>query len=275
MEHRIAHLTRRAVVEVSGPDRESFLEGLLTQSVEGLAPGSLRFAALLTAQGKLLFDLFLSATADAIRLETAAPRRSVLIQRLLMYRLRARVEIAAVEDQVFAAWGPDSPPDVGWAPDPRLTALGWRAHGMGATSNASEADFADWVLLHGVPDPERDAEVQKTWPIEADFDLLNGIDFHKGCFVGQETTSRMKRRGQVKNRTLPFRFEGPAPGTGAEILQGELRAGVVLSTGAGSLGMALVRLDRLSGPLTVEGRPVSIEPPAWFIERAGSANPAS
>jgi folate-binding Fe-S cluster repair protein YgfZ len=99
---------------------------------------------------------------------------------------------------------------------------------------------------------------------------LNGIDFQKGCFVGQETTSRMKRRGQVKSRMLPIVFEGAAPAAGSEILAGTLRAGEVLS-GIDRRAMALVRLDRIAGAeLTVDGRPVRVERPAWFLEAAAT-----
>ena len=104
----------------------------------------------------------------------------------------------------------------------------------------------------------------KTYPIEANFDLLNGIDFKKGCFVGQETTSRMKRRGTIKTRMLPIVFDGPAPAFGAEILAGELRAGEVLS-GHDGRAMAALRLDRIeAGGLTVDGRPVSVDWPDWM-----------
>jgi folate-binding protein YgfZ len=102
-----------------------------------------------------------------------------------------------------------------------------------------------------------------TYPIEANFDLLNGIDFAKGCFVGQETTSRMKRRGEIKKRMLPIAFEGSPPPAGAEILNGELRAGEVLSGMEGG-AMALVRLDRIDGALTVDGRPVTVRRPEWM-----------
>ena len=108
--------------------------------------------------------------------------------------------------------------------------------------------------------------VEKTYPIEADFDLLGGIDFRKGCFVGQETTSRMKRRGQVRNRMLPIVFDGPPPPPGAEVLAGTLRAGEVLS-GVSGRAMALLRLDRIEGAdLTVDGRPVRAERPDWMAD---------
>jgi folate-binding protein YgfZ len=260
-----ARLSRRAAARVSGPDAPSFLQGLLTQDVEGIGPDELRFGAVLTPQGKFLFDLFLRADGeDAILLEVDADRRAELIQRLSMYRLRAKVEITADPAPVWVAWGLKPEGDA-WRADPRLPALGWRAMGEAdQTADATEADYDAWRLSLGVPEPMADCTPDKTYPIEADFDLLNGIDFHKGCFVGQETTSRMKRRGQIKSRTLAIDFDGPPPPPGAEILAGALRAGEVLS-GRDGRAMALVRLDRLEGAdLTVDGRPVRVVRPAWF-----------
>ena len=115
----------------------------------------------------------------------------------------------------------------------------------------------------GLPDPATDAPLDKTYPIEANFDLLNGIDFHKGCFVGQETTSSMKRRGAIRNRMLPIAFDGAPPPFGAEVLNGDLRGGEVLGGREGA-AMALLRLDRLEGRLTVDGRPVTARRPGWM-----------
>jgi folate-binding protein YgfZ len=147
--------------------------------------------------------------------------------------------------------------------DPRLPALGGRRYGGDIATNAAEDDFQAHRLASGVPDPAADAPADRTYPIEANFDLLDGIDFAKGCFVGQETTSRMKRRGAIRNRMLPIAFEGPPPPVGAEVLNGELRAGEVL-TGRDGTAMALLRLDRLEGALTVEGRAVQVRRPEWF-----------
>jgi folate-binding protein YgfZ len=133
------------------------------------------------------------------------------------------------------------------------------------TANTDEAAYDARRLAFGVPGPA-DWGVDRTYPIEANLDLLNGIDFQKGCFVGQETTSRMKRRGAIKNRMLPIVFEGPPPAFGAEVLAGDLRAGEMLSAGDGR-GIALVRLDRALGvALTVEGRPARVEVPGWMAE---------
>ncbi len=261
-----AQLKSRSLVGVIGPDWRDFLQGLLSQDVETLKAGSLRFGALLTPQGKLLFDLFILGRDDGCWLDVAADRREALIQRLTIYKLRAKVEIAAVEVPVWARWGGEAP---AWPADPRLPALGWRGYGAEApdANPTDEAAYDAMRLSLGVPDPARDCPPETAYPIEANFDLLNGIDFQKGCFVGQETTSRMKRRGAIKSRMLPIAFEGPTPAFGAEILAGSLRAGEVHS-GAGGRAMALVRLDRIEGAsLTVDDRPVTVAQPAYFVAK--------
>jgi folate-binding protein YgfZ len=262
-----APLSSRAVLALSGPDWRTFLQGLITQDVETLKPGELRFGALLTPQGRLIYDLFILGRPDGAWLDVPAEHRAALATRLTMYRLRAKVEIEPIDAVVAALFGEGpAPTDQGWATDPRLPALGFRAYGAAAPEGAAirdEAAYEAHRLAVGAPGPA-DWGVEKTYPIEANFDLLGGIDFKKGCFVGQETTSRMKRRGQIKTRMLPVAFQGEAPAPGAEILAGELRAGQVLSTGDGR-AMALLRLDRIGdGGLTVDGREVRVQPPAWM-----------
>jgi folate-binding protein YgfZ len=255
---QIAQLNSRAVIAVTGPDAKSFLNGLLTQEIETLAAGELRFTGLLTPQGRLLYDLFVAGTDEGVLLDVAAQHRDAILTRLTMYRLRAKVEIAGSALGVFAAW----PATDGYI-DPRLPALGARLYAAEQATTANEDDYDARRLALGVPGPT-DWGSDKTYPIEADFDLLNGIDFKKGCFVGQETTSRMKRRGTIKNRMLAITFDGPPPAFGAEVLAGELRAGEVLS-GRDGRAMALLRLDRIEGAdLTVEGRTVRVERPAWM-----------
>ena len=254
----VARLNSRAVIAVSGPDWKSFLQGLLTQDVETIAPGELRFAALLTPQGKLLYDLFVAATDDGALLDVAAGRRDAILQRLTLYRLRAKVTLETRDRPVLAIWGGEAPNAYA---DPRLPALGARAY-EDRPVNAAEDAYEAHRLALGVPGPA-DWGSETTYPIEADFDLLAGIDFKKGCFVGQETTSRMKRRGTIKTRMLPIVFDGPAPAFGTEVLAGELRAGEVLS-GRDGMAMALLRLDRIeSAALTADGRPVRVERPDW------------
>jgi folate-binding protein YgfZ len=258
-----ARLTSRAVIAVSGPDWRSFLQGLLTQDVETLAPGELRFAGLLTPQGKLLYDLFVAGTEDGALLDVQADQRDALLQRLTIYRLRAKVTLEASDRPVLAVFGGEVAGE-GLYADPRLLALGARAYDDRA-ANADEDAYDAHRLALGIPGPADWGE-EKTYPIEANFDLLAGVDFKKGCFVGQETTSRMKRRGTIKNRMLPITFEGPPLAFGAEVLAGELRAGEVLS-GRDGRALALLRLDRIGGAdLTVEGRPVRVERPEWLAQ---------
>lgn len=254
----IARLDSRALILVAGPDAPSVLNGLLTQDTETLASGQWRYGALLGPQGRLLFDLFLLGTTEGVILDCHAPERPALIQRLALYRLRAQVSIAAEDRPVMAAWGAEAH---SWPDDPRLPGLARRVLGP-AEASASEADWRAYCLERGVAD-SADFLADADYPIECNFDLLNGIDFHKGCFVGQETASRMKRRGKVKSRLVPITFDGPPPPFGAEVLNGELRAGQVRS-GMDGRAMALLRLDRLKGELRVDGLPVRPSPPDWL-----------
>jgi folate-binding protein YgfZ len=271
---RVAQLTSRTVIGVTGPEWRGFLQGLVTQDVETLRPGEMRFGALLTPQGRLLFDLFLDGAdgGEGCLIDVAAAHRDALVKRLTLYRLRAKVTIAPLEARVWALWNCESP-GPGWAADPRLPGLGFRGYGAAPPLDAEAADEPAYDRHRfdlGVPGPA-DWGHDRSYPIEANFDLLGGIDFKKGCFVGQETTSRMKRRGTVKSRMAPIAFEGPAPAAGSPLLAGGLRAGEVLS-GADGGAMALLRLDRLGeGPLTLEdGRAWRVPWPDWL---AGGIRP--
>jgi folate-binding protein YgfZ len=176
-----------------------------------------------------------------------------------MYRLRARVTIEASPLRVIADLD-----GAGGVRDPRLPSLGSR-HYETVEQGGPEAVYDAHRLSLGVP-ATADWDDEATYPIEADFDLLGGIDFKKGCFVGQETTSRMKRRGAIRSRMLPIDFDGPAPAFGTEILAGDLRAGQVLS-GMDGRAIALVRLDRIEKTaLSADGRPVAVSKPAWYAE---------
>jgi len=282
MMTKLAVLADRRLIQITGPDWRSFLQGLITQNVEALDEGAVAYGALLTPQGRLLFDMFIWAEAGGAVLDVAAEGREALIARLSMYRLRSKVAISVKDGDVFALFSGAAPGDAadpppGWRTDPRLAALGWRAIGeappptaRGAEPTSLEAYHAHRIAL-GVPDLVCDALSDKAYAVEADLDLLNGVDFAKGCFVGQETTSRMKRRGQVKTRLCTLSFDGPAPPPGAEVLCVEtpdgaaLRAGEVLS-GCDGHALALMRLDRAFGRhLSVDGRPAQLAPADWLL----------
>ena len=248
-------LKDRALIAVSGADWRPFLQGLLTQDVETLVPGELRFGALLTPQGRLLFDLFLLGQEHGCWIEVDEARRDDLMQRLTMYRLRAKVTFEPLAGPVHVIFPGPLVPAPAFACDPRDARLGLRGYGLEPPMAVEASDLAAFEALRlrlGIPGPADFAQ-DGLYPIEANLDLLNGIDFSKGCFVGQETTSRMKRRGQIKTRMLGLTFDGPAPAFGTEVLNGELRAGQVLS-GQGERAIGLMRLDRLDGDLNAGDR---------------------
>jgi len=257
----VASLSHRAVLRVHGPDARAFLNGLLTQEVEGLAAGELRYGAFLTPQGRVLYDLFLLGEDEGVLIDVDASVSEALWAKLKLHRLRAKCTIEQADVAVFAAWS-EPPPAGVWIADPRLSSAGWRAYGPALQPSATAEDYEAHRFALGLPDAVRDALADKAYATEADLDLLNGVDFRKGCFVGQETTSRMKRRGGIRSRVLPLEVEGAAAGD--EVLAGELRAGETFAV-RGRRALALVRLDRVAGvPLTIGGRPARLEPPTWL-----------
>jgi len=261
-----AELPSRAVIMLSGDGWREFLQGLITQDVQSLQDGELRFAALLAPQGRLLYDLFLVSTPEGCLIDCAAEHRESLMGRLGLYKLRAKVTIAPSDVRVSVCWGGEVAL-AGWLADPRHSQLGARGYGASIPTDSrrvDEAAFESHNRRLGVPCPT-DWRPDTIYPIEANFDLLGGIDFKKGCFVGQETTSRMKRRGVIKSRMAPISFEGDPPPFGSELLAADLRVGQVLS-GESGLAMAMLRLDRLKlQPLRLDdGRSWFAVPPAWL-----------
>jgi hypothetical protein len=260
-----AELISRALIKVSGPDGKNFLQGLLSRDVATLAAG-LRFAALLSAQGKILFDLILAGEPDGVLLDCEATRAQELIAKLKVYRLRAKVEIAREPDlAVFAVFGvPSLSAEMGSdtiraATDPRLCALGMRHYGPAAQirehllaaglTERPEAEYSAHRLALGVPEGAAELGIEKLFLLEANAEELNGVDFQKGCYVGQELTSRMKRKTELKKRLLPLlmRDEAQSAGnwTGSAVTAGEELLGHVIG-GTARTAFALLRLDRLA-----------------------------
>jgi folate-binding protein YgfZ len=273
---RIADLAGRGVVAVGGPDAAGFLDNLLTTDASAAGNGKAVFAALLTPQGKILFDFIVFRDGERFLLDVARPLVPDLVKRLGLYRLRSKVEIADLSDDhaVVAAWGGDAAPilDGPVAPDPRLPALGWRgivpsgADMAPDHAEASEADYESHRIALGVPVGGADYAYGDAFPHDAAMDHLNGVDFRKGCFIGQEVVSRMQHRGTARRRPLVVRGSGLA--AGAPITAGETPIGAVGSA-AGDLGVAIVRLDRAQEardggvPLMAAGAPVELGLPAW------------
>ena len=253
----------RALIRVSGPDGRRFLNNVLTQELDRLDQAGVLYAALLTPQGKVLADMLLWAQPNGGVLIDVDPARAPdLARRLGMYKLRANAAIAPFEGAVLVS---DSPFE-GARPDPRLPALGWRAiHGGAAPDGGADYDAKRIAL--GVPDLARDAAPDEVFALEALLEELNGVDFQKGCFVGQENVSRMKRRATTRKKFCPIVFDGPPPAQGTPVMAGAAELGSVRGGIAGR-AIALLRLDRAlqaEAPLTAEGRPVQLAPPPWLI----------
>ncbi|HEY2758975.1 MAG TPA: folate-binding protein, partial [Pseudolabrys sp.] len=245
-----ALLSDRGVIKVAGDGARAFLNGLVTNDAAKIAPGSPRFAALLTPQGKIIAD-FILAEAPAedgggFFLDCPKALAPALVEKLNFYKLRAKViceDLSAVLG-VMAMWDGMGETDYGLCyPDPRLPSLGSRimlpphlagdaAADLGATLVDAEAYETHRILL-GVPRGGSDFAYGDTFPHEADMDQLNGVDFGKGCYVGQEVVSRVEHRASARNRVVPVAYDEFAPTSGLDVMAGDKQVGTVGSMARG------------------------------------------
>jgi folate-binding protein YgfZ len=246
-------LPSRAVLRIGGADARKFLQGLITSDIGKVQGADAVHAGLLSPQGKVLFDFFLVAEGDGFLADVAREKEEELLKRLAFYRLRAAVEISADPSrQVAACWGgkPAQPGGAIVYADPRLPALGYRAFlAQGASpaelgcEAASEQDYHAFRIGLGVPEGGKDYAFGDAFPHEALFDQLHGVDFNKGCFVGQEVVSRMEHRGTTRKRIVPVEGAAPLPAPGTSIEAAGAPIGTLGSV-SGTSGLALIRLDR-------------------------------
>jgi hypothetical protein len=254
----------RSTLRVGGAGARDFLQGLVTNDVGRLGDG-LVYAALLTPQGKYLFDFFLVADGADVLADVAADRAAALAQRLAMYRLRSKVTIAPAGREVAVGLGP---PPAGALADPRHPALGWRAYPEDAAAFVAGMAPLDPALLaalrveHGVPETGVELIPEESYVLEMGFERLNGVDFRKGCYVGQEVTARMKHRAELRKGLARVALEGPPPPPGTEILADGRPAGA-LHTTAGAAGLAYLRFDRAAGEMRAGEARVRLRAEAW------------
>lgn len=237
----------RQVLRLTGPDREGFLQGLVTNDVTR-APC---WAALLTPQGKYLADFLVVPDGESLLIDVDARLADDVLRRLSMYKLRSRVEIAPTELTVARGTGPAPQ---GAILDPRHPALGWRIYG------ASGDDGTDWDAVrvaHCIPETLVELIPGETYPLEAGFERLHGVDFRKGCYVGQEVTARMKHKTELKKGLVGVVVDGEAP-VGTPILTADGREAGVLYTQSGGRGIAYLRFDRAGSGLTAGGVAVAM-----------------
>jgi len=284
-----ALLPDRGVVKVVGDDARKFLHGLVTADVLDLKPGEARFCALLTPQGKIIVDFLLTeapaSNGGGFFLDVERNQIAALVAKLNLYKLRAKVIAEDLSDVlgVFAAWNGGSAQDLGEAiglhyKDPRLPALGLRVmlppHRAAAAAAALGAELVDagayeaHRIALGIPRGGLDYGYGDAFPHEADLDQLGGVDFQKGCYVGQEVVSRMEHRGTARTRAVPVRYDGAAPASGTQIVAGDRALGTMGSAAAGR-GIASLRLDRVADALaggetlTAGGVPIRPMKPEW------------
>jgi folate-binding protein YgfZ len=287
-------LGRRGLLTVSGEDCRAFLQGLISNDVNKADSTRAIYSGFLTAQGRFLHDFFVAEIGDVLYLDCERDRLDDLRRRLSLYKLRSKVTLAAADGAmtVVALFGPGTlaalglPEQAGSAKphaggivyvDPRLVGLGARAivpkDKVAAFEQAGfqSVTFDQYDALRlslGIPDGSRDLPVEKALLLENGFDELNGVDWKKGCFVGQELTARMKYRLLTRKRLTPVRIEGPAPQPGTPVMLGDQEAGEMRSA-QGTLGLALLRLelveeaDKAGQPLTAGDSRVTPVKPAW------------
>ncbi len=262
------HRLNRTLIRVTGADARPFLQNLLTQDLDRLSQAGVLYGALLSPQGKIIADMMIWDAADGgVLLDIDARRGDDVMRRLSMYRLRAQVALEEVSDQhdvLVCETAFD-----GAQPDPRLPAIGWRAvtaKGAGADGPNAASAYRERLMGLGVPDLAADAEIEEVFALEGLLEELNGVAFHKGCFIGQENASRMKRRATTRKKFCPIAFDGAPPPPGTPVLDGDSELGSVRASAPGR-AIALLRLDRAleaSNPLTAAGRPVRLDPPSWL-----------
>jgi tRNA-modifying protein YgfZ len=263
------HLSDRAVIALEGAEARPFLQGLITNDLNRLAPGNGLYGALLTPQGKILFDFLVAEGDGAVLLDCAAAASEALVKRLTMYRLRAKIGIA-IRPQLTVFAGLSGRPAeraITFA-DPRVPALGPRS--IGAVAEMPDylegpAPYHAERLRLGVPEgPDFGSGV--IFALDAGLDELHGVAFDKGCYVGQELTARMKHRGTAKKRILAIRADRALPPPGEKLMAGDLEIGEILST-YGSDGFALMLLDRLEqakASLIAASIPLTVMIPPWL-----------
>ena len=267
----VIELADRAVLAVSGEDARSFLDRLVTCDLDRVAPGRSRYGALLTPQGKIIADFILHEVAGGYLIDTSAVCLADLTKRLGLYKLRAKVSLADRSADLSVLVGWDAPPPEGAeasASDPRLAALGWRAIVTRGAGSTDPAAYAAHRVALGVPESGRDFALNDAFPHEALMDQMAGVDFDKGCYVGQEVVSRMQHRGTARTRVVRVALGGPAPAPGTPVVAGDRALGTMGSAAAGQ-GLATIRIDRASDalaeavPMLAGGQVLTPDKPDW------------
>lgn len=236
----------RAIIKVSGPDAVRFLQGLVTNDLRKLPETGLLYAAMLSPQGKYLSDFFLLEAEDGIFIDVAETLGDDLLKRLALYKLRSAVVIERADLPVSRG---TSPAPEGALPDPRHPALGWRLYGADLPDDGTDWDAVR--VAHCIPETGLELVPNDTYILEAGFGQLNGADFRKGCYVGQEVTARMQHKTELRKGFATVELDAPVA-FGTDILAGDVKVGQIF-TSAGNRAIAYLRFDRARGQLSAGG----------------------
>jgi len=264
-------LPDRAVLAVSGDDARSFLQGLVTKAMDKVTENHAVFAALLSPQGRFLYDFFISQHENRLLLETNKERLADLLKRLKMYRLRSKVEFTELpEFSVYAVWGGDTPQkesEIRYS-DPRLPELGVRILAKEPYAHGEQGDYDLHRLSLGVPEGSKDLAVDRSILLEYGYDELHGVDFDKGCYVGQEVTARSKHRASLRKFIHTVQAGNVLPPSGTPVLAGEREAGEMRSSN-GTRGLAHLKVEEVARaareklPLIAAGITLTATLPGW------------
>ena len=254
-------LETRALISIIGSEARALLQRVITADVDRLEAGQCCPGALLTPQGKILVDFLIFADGNSVWIDILSEQADALVKRLSLYKLRADAVITRCEDLV-PVWA-DTPFD-GSAPDPRFSAGVYR--GVAPLSDQVDPDTGQLNMLEisqGVPTLGRDYSESSVFPTDVNLDVYGGIGWQKGCFIGQEVVSRMKRRGTIRKRSVAVHFDGDAPAKNTKVSAGEITLGEITSA-SGQNTIALIRLDKLEkadAPVEANGQPARISVP--------------
>jgi folate-binding protein YgfZ len=262
----------RAVFAVGGPETTDFLQNLVTNNVALLVRQPVVYAGLLTPQGKVAADFFLWRTDDGVLIDANAQAAAGLRAKMMLYRLRANVEIGPIDTGLGVFVGDIAAHAILSATDPRRPELGLRAIALaeGPPPETEPQAFRTRRIGAGLPDLAHDTTGDEVFALEGLFEELNGVDFQKGCFVGQENVSRMKRRATTRKKFCPVTFYGEAPPFGTAVTAGAADIGSI-RTGVEGRAMALLRLDRArealdkGETLSAGGKSLRLDAPSWLI----------
>ncbi|MCC3862394.1 YgfZ/GcvT domain-containing protein [Pseudemcibacter aquimaris] len=257
-------LKDRGIITLAGPDRHALLRGIITNSVKPLIAGEAIYAALLTPQGKFLHDFFLIEKEGVIYLDCELEGLPKLFQKLLMYRLRSNVEIIdRSADLNVLATSEKSVNDICFQ-DPRNPEMGYRSIGEEAANETNE--YHSRRIALGIPEGTNDFITDKSTILEGHFEALNGVDFDKGCYVGQEVIARMKYRGKIKKLMYPVKLSGPAPEFGTEITDENGNKIGDIRSNSGDTAIALFRIDKMEMDKPYQCGDITVTPykPDWM-----------